>query len=146
MKKPLKTFLLVRAALDENEVPYLVADPCQPNRRVGIKRREWPRDPKNPEHPGQPPDQLDHFADHFEPFAHVVDASDIRHLAHYREEEKAKTLEILGQCQARTPEEAMTKLAPEPPPAARATPAAPAPAPASAAPAKPSPVAAPAAE
>ena len=101
MRKPLLTFLLVRAKLDENEVPYLVADPRMPSRRVGIRRVS------------SPPSAPDHYADHFEPFAHVVDATDIRHLAHYREAEKAQTLEILGQCQAKDASEAATKLQPK---------------------------------
>lgn len=100
MKKTL-TFLLVRAVLDENGVPYLVADPRMPSRRVGIRRA------------AEPPASLDHYAEHFEAHAHVVDATDIRHLAHYREAEKAKTLEILGQCQASDAAEAAQKLTPK---------------------------------
>lgn len=100
MRKPLKTFLLVRAALDENDVPYLVANPSMPARRVGIRHRD------------DKPATLDHFADHFEPFAHVVDASDVRHLAHYRSEERAGTLEVLGQCQAPDAAAALQKLQP----------------------------------
>ncbi len=126
MKKPFKTWLLVEAALDENDVPYLVADPRAPSRRVGIKRREWPRDPAAPEHPGKPPEHLDHFAERFVSFAHVVDASGPGHLAHYRKEQTAKTLLIHGQCQARDEAEALTLLAPAPP-ASSAAPASPSP-------------------
>jgi hypothetical protein len=104
MKKPIRTFLLVRAVLDENEIPYLVADPRIPSRKVGIRRKATP-----PAEPG-------HFADHFEPFAHVVDATDPRHLAHYRAEEKAGALEILRECKAMSADEAERKLAPAPTP------------------------------
>jgi hypothetical protein len=86
MKKPLRTFLLVRAVLDDNEVPYLVAHPGMPSRKVGIRRV------------ANPPEKPDHYAEHFEPCAHVVDAGDALHLAHYRREAKAGTLQILGEC------------------------------------------------
>jgi hypothetical protein len=109
MKRPLRTYLLVRAVLDDNEVPFLVADPSMPSRRVGIRRV------------ANPPKEPLHFAEHFEPFAHVVDATNMLHLAHYRTEEKAGCLEILGQCQAQDQSEAMAKLAPEPSPVAKTT-------------------------
>jgi hypothetical protein len=99
MRQPPKTFIFVRAALDVNDVPYLVADPRAPARKVGIRRvAEAPKDPQ-------------HFAEHFEPHGHVVDVSNILHLAHFRKEQEAGTLEILGQCQAKDAEEAALKFA-----------------------------------
>jgi hypothetical protein len=107
MRPPPRTFLLVRAKLDENDVPYLVADPSMPARRVGIRRVE-----KAPAQPG-------HFGEHFEPHPHVHEVTDIRHLAHFRSEAAAGTLEILGQCQARDLHEAAQKLQPPAPTTAR---------------------------
>jgi hypothetical protein len=101
MRQPPKTWLLVEALPDENDVLYLVADPKTPSRRVGVK---W-----KTERPTSP----DHFAEHFQAHTHVVDATDIRHLVHYRAAEKAGTLKIHGQCQAATREEAEQKLIPE---------------------------------
>jgi hypothetical protein len=109
MRPPPRTFLLVRAKLDENDVPYLVANPAIPARKVGIKRVDQP--PKDPAH----------FAEHFEPHAHVIEVANLIHLAHYRKEAAAGTLEILGQCQAASLHEAEQKLQPQAPPAAPAT-------------------------
>jgi hypothetical protein len=98
MKKPLRSYILVEAVLDENDVPYLVADCRATSRRVGVERV----------HPV--PTSPDHFAEHFKPRAHAVDVTDVLHLAHYRMEADAGTLRIVGPVQAADPEEALTKL------------------------------------
>jgi hypothetical protein len=99
MKKPPRTFLLVEAVLDENDVPYLVADPRAPSRRVGVERI-------NPV-----PQHVDHFAEHFRPRAHPIDATNPLHRAHYQLEAAAGTLKILGTCQAKDADDAAAKFA-----------------------------------
>lgn len=100
MRKPPRTFLLVEAALDDNHVPYLVADPAVPSRRVGVERISPPPAAAD----------LDHFADQFRPRKHVVDATDARHLGHFQAAADAQTLKILNRCQAPDLAEATAKL------------------------------------
>jgi hypothetical protein len=113
MKKRARTFYLVEAVVDDNGVPFLVADAGFPSRRVGVKRA------------ANPPESAEHFAEHFEPHAHVVDASNALHAAHYKLEAAAGTLKILGACQAMTVAEAVTALQPPSTAPSTAPPAAP---------------------
>lgn len=99
MKKPPKTWLLVEALPDENDVLYLVADPRAPHRKVGVKFKDVR------------PTSPDHFAEHFEPHAHLVEVENGIHLAHYRAAAAAQTLKILHEVQAATHDEAVEKIA-----------------------------------